>query len=62
MMINTATRNLYDSIRAAILESKLPPVNSELVLRLILGEVSMETSEAINREQAEFKEEEENDG
>lgn len=49
-MINTATRNLYNSICSLIQESNLPPVNIELVLSLILRDVASMTNEEIKKE------------
>lgn len=57
MEINSETRAFHNSICQLIKESTLPPVNIELVLSLILRDVSAMTNEEIvNEKQREAQE------
>lgn len=51
MGTNSETRSFHNAICDLIRESSLPPVNIELVLTLILRDVSAMTNEAIKAEE-----------
>lgn len=56
MGINSETRAFHNSVCDMIRESSLPPVNIEMVLSLILRDVSAMTNAEIEKEGAEENE------